>query len=308
MSDSRDIGYAILGLGFGVWSFFHGLGVLRKKRFIESIPTSTVRGLAIGLVELTGKAKKTKPLQSPLTGTECTFYRYTIERLESSGRSSRWVLISQGDSVFCPFCLDDSTGQVMVLPKGAEFVMPADYTFTTSMGSGLPDNLVNFMTKNGIQYTGLFGNFTLRFNEWYIKPDESVFVVGTAQKNSTQLDDHREALSDRLSEVRQNVQQASDLDLSKEVGIGIAGWKRAEANAEHGLLQEEIKSDPQDVAIDVIIAKGDSSEIFIVSDESQTEVVKSFSWKAFAGIWGGSALSLALLAYLLFRLGVWANF
>jgi E3 Ubiquitin ligase len=307
MTDSRDIGYALFGLGFGVWYFFHGLGVLRKKRFIESIPTSTVRGLAIGLVELNGKAKKTKTLKSPLTGTECTFYRYTVERYESSGRSGRWVLIAHGDSVFCPFCLDDSTGQIMVLPKGAEFVMPADYSFTTGLGSGLPDNLVNFMGQNGLQYKGLFGNYSLRFHEWYIKPDETVFVVGTAQKNTTQIDEHIENLSNRLDELKQNIGQTPELDLSKEAGVSMEGWKNAVANAEHGLLQEESKSNLQEDATDVIIAKGDQ-EIFIVSDESQTEVVKSFSWQAFAGIWGGSALSLALLAYLLFRLGVWARF
>jgi hypothetical protein len=257
MSESRDVGYAILGFGFGVWSFFHGLKVLQEKRLIESIPRSTVRGLAIGLVELTGKAKKTKTLQSPLTSTECTFYRYTVERYESSGRSGRWVLIAHGDSVFCPFCLDDTTGQVLVLAKGAEFVMPADYTFTTGLGKTLPDNLINFMEENGVQYKGLFGNYTMRFNEWYIKHDELVFVVGTAQKNTIQL--------------------------------------------------EEVQSNPQGDVSDVIITKGDG-QIFIVSDESQMDVVKGFSWQAFCGIWGGSALSLATLAYLLFRFGVWARF
>ena len=307
MSEGRDVGYAIFGFGFGVWSFFHGLKVMQEKRLIESIPRSTVRGLAIGLVELTGKAKKTQTLQSPLTGTECTFYRYTVERYESSGRSSRWVLIAHGDSVFCPFCLDDSTGQVLVLPKGAEFVMPADYTFTTGLGSGLPDNLINFMEKNGVQYKGLFGNYTLRFNEWYIRPDEPVFVVGTAQKNTTQLDEHREKLANRINELRQNFEQTPELDLSKEGGLGLEGWDKAVANAEHELLQEEIKSNPQDDASDVIVAKGDG-QIFIVSDESQTDVVKSFSWQSFCYIWGGAALSLATLAYLLFRFGVWARF
>lgn len=309
MSDSRDIGYAIFGVGFGVWYFFHGLGVLRKKRLIESIPTSTIRGLAIGLVELNGKAKKTKTLQAPLTGVECTFYRYTVERLESSGRSSKWVTIAQGDSVFSPFCLDDSTGQILVLPKGAEFVMPPDYSFTTSLGSGLPDNLVSFMEKSGLQYKGLFGNYTLRFHEWHILPDEPVFVVGTAQKNNTILDEHREELNKRLQDVKQFVQQPTDANLLDAGGFGIEGWKRAEANAEHELLQQEVGSNPrQDIEIDVIIAKGDDGQVFIVSDESQAEVFKSFSWQALCGIWGGSALSLALLAYLLFRLGVWAKF
>ncbi|MBF0504669.1 MAG: hypothetical protein HQL14_06150 [Candidatus Omnitrophica bacterium] len=307
MSEGRDVGYAIFGVGFGVWSFFHGFKVLREKRLIESIPTSTVRGLAIGLVELTGKAKKTKILQSPLTVTECTFYRYTVERYESSGRSGRWVMIAHGDSSFCPFCLEDNTGQIMVLPKGAEFVMPVNYEFTTGLGRTLPDSLVNFMESNGLQYRGLFGNYSLRFMEWYVKPDDTVFVLGTAQKNTTQLDDHRQALSSRLEELKQNIQPASELDLSKEGNIGPQGWSQAVASAEHGLLQEEIKSNFQDDASDVIIAKGDG-QIFIVSDESQTDVVKSFSWQAFCGIWGGAALSLALLAYLLFRFGVWARF
>lgn len=304
MSESRDIGYAIVGFGFGIWSFFHGFKVLSEKRLIESIPTSTVRGLAIGLVELTGKAKKTKILQSPLTKTECTFYRYTVERYESSGRSGRWVLIAHGDSALCPFCLDDSTGQIIVLPAGAEYVMPADYQFTTGLGKILPDNLINFMEENGLPYKGFFGNYTLRFNEWYIKSDETVFVVGTAQKNSTQLQEHREKLANRINELRQNFQQQSEHDSSREGEISIEGWNRAVANAEHELLQEEIKSDQES---DVIIAKGDG-QIFIVSDESQTEVVKGFSWQAFGGIWGGSALSLATLAYLLFRLGVWMRF
>ena len=255
MSDSRDIVYAMFGVGFGVWSFVRGLGTLQKKRFIESIPTSTVRGLAIGLVELSGKAKKTTPFVAPLSRTECAFYRYTIERYESSGRSGRWVLVAHGDSVFCPFCLDDSTGQILVLPQGAEFVMPPDFTYTTGLGRPIPENIMSFMEQNHVQFKALFGTYSMRFNEWYIKHDEEVFVVGTAQKRTTVKD-----------------------------------------------------ANPGDDQTDVIIAKGESAEIFIISDESQKQVVSTFSWQAFWGIWGGAALSLALLAYLLFRFGVWARF
>jgi len=251
---NKDIGYAFYGLIFGVYAFFHGLLVFRKKRLLESIPASTVRGLAMGLVELNGKAKKTKVLQSPLTGTECTFYRYTVERYESSGRSGRWVIIAKGDSVYCPFGLDDGTGQVLVMPNGAEFVMPADFTFTTGLSKTMPDNLVSFMENDGLKYKGLFGTYSLRFNEWYIKHDEPVFVAGTALKRSS---------------------------------------------------QEEVELNLQDGTLDVVIAKGDG-QVFIVSDESQKDVLKDFSWKALGGIWGGAILSLATLAYLLFRFGLWA--
>ncbi len=264
-NSGKDIGYAIFGFFFGIWAFFRGFKKLREKRMVENIPASTVRGLSMGLVELNGKAKSPKTFPSPLSGTDCLFYRYTVERYESSGKSGHWVTISQGDSSDCPFCLEDGTGQIIVLPKMAEFVMPVDYKFTTGLGSGLPENLVSFMDQNGLQYKTMFGNNTLRFNEWYLKPEEPVFVLGTAQKGE-----------DKLSEP------------------GVEGWRRHLAEDWQGT--------------DVIIAKGEPSDIYIVSDESQTQIVKDFSWQAFAGIWGGAALSLVLLAYLLFRFNLWSKF
>ena len=267
-NSNKDIGYAFYGLIFGIYSFFHGFVSFRKKRLIQDIPTSTVRSLAMGLVELNGKVKKTKTLVSPLTATECSFYRYTIERYESNGRSGMWVIIGKGDSSSCPFCLDDGTGQIMILPKEAEWVMPVDYQFQTGLGKKLPDNLVGFMEKNSLKYKALIGDYSLRFYEWYLKPDESVFVLGTAQQNSPQLYGPRETLSNSLDEVKTSGNDAAD----------------------------------------VIIAKGEKGQVFIVSDESQTQVVKSLSWQAFSGIWGGSALTLAALAYLLFRFGLWSRF
>ncbi|HNV24299.1 MAG TPA: hypothetical protein PKH98_05360, partial [Candidatus Omnitrophota bacterium] len=94
MPEDRSIGTALFLFGVGVFIFFGGFQSLRRKRKIENIPTSTIRGLALGLVELVGKAKKNKILhKSPLTKTDCDFYRYQIERYQSSGKSSRWVTI-----------------------------------------------------------------------------------------------------------------------------------------------------------------------------------------------------------------------
>jgi len=154
MSDNRDIGYAAVFLGSGVWSFFWGFMRLRRKRKIENIPTSTVRGLAMGLVELIGKAKKMSSIRSPLTATECVLYRYTVERYQKSGRSGHWVTIAQGDSFACPFWLEDGTGRVMILPQGAEFIMPVDFEFKTGFGKTLPDTLINFLEKNNMEPHG----------------------------------------------------------------------------------------------------------------------------------------------------------
>src|SRR3989338_7313172 len=101
MSNDRDIGYAAFGFGFGIWFFSRGFNRLRRKRLIENIPTSTVRGLAIGFVELVGKARRKNILKGPLSNSDCVLYRYSVERYEQRGKSSQWVTIAQGNSFQC---------------------------------------------------------------------------------------------------------------------------------------------------------------------------------------------------------------
>lgn len=308
MSYSRDVVYATFFCGFGIWSFFKGFMRLRRKRLIENTPTSTVRGLAMGLVELIGKTRKTKIFKSPLTGTECVFYRYTVERYRSSGRSGRWVVIARGDSNYCPFWLDDGTGKIIVFPQGAELIMPIDYQFATGLGKSLPCNLVDFMEANGISYRGILGNYSLRFKEWFLVPDETVYVLGTAKKTSDPLSGHKEKFMQRLAELKNNSQKMSEVDLNKDGSISEDEWGKAVNKVEQELLEEELQSSPQDDPIDVVIGNGDTGQVFIISDESQTQLTESLSWQAFLGVFGGAVLSLAMLAYLLFRLSAWTNF
>ncbi len=249
MSSGRDLGYAAVGFGFGIWSFFRGFTRLRRKRLIENTPTSTVRGLAMGLVELAGKTATSRMLASPLTKTSCAFFRYTVERYESSGRSGRWVMLSNGESDDCPFWLDDGTGKILVFPDGAELIMPVDYQFETGFGRTMPDPLVEFVQSNGLSSGGIFGGHALRFKEWFLVPDEAVYVLGTAHNTGQ-----------------------------------------------------------QDPSSSVMIGKGESGQVFIISDESQTQLLSRLSWQAFLGVCGGAALSLATLAYMLFRLHVGADF
>ena len=114
--------------------FFWGFTRLRRKRLIENIPTSTVRGMAMGLVELIGKARRLKTLRGPLSGFDCVAYRYLVERYEQRGKSGSWVTIAQGDSFYCPFWIDDGTGKVLVAPQAAELILKVSYEFKTGLG------------------------------------------------------------------------------------------------------------------------------------------------------------------------------
>lgn len=302
MSDNRDIGYAAFGFFFGIWSFFWGFKRLRRKRLIENIPTSTVRGLAMGLVEVKGKAKPTTALQSPLTKTKCVLYQYLIEEYRRSGKSGHWVKIASGNSFYCPFWLDDGTGKIMVLPSGTEIICPHDFRFVTGLGKTLPSNLIDFLDANAIRYRNWIGHRQLRFTEWYICEDEEVYVLGTAKKKEGAGISYKEKLTRRLGELKSSPEKMKDVDLNKDGKISIEEWDRVVKKLEQEALEEVIKSTSTENAADVIIGKGDVETMFMISDRSEKELVGRLWWESLLGIYGGAGLSLACLAYLLFRL------
>ena len=59
---------------------FRGFGLLRRKLLIQSVPSSTVRSAALGLVEVSGTATGPYSIISPLSETECYFYRAILPR------------------------------------------------------------------------------------------------------------------------------------------------------------------------------------------------------------------------------------
>ncbi|MBU0634362.1 MAG: E3 ubiquitin ligase family protein [Candidatus Omnitrophica bacterium] len=300
--DDRDIVFALFGFGFGIWSFFNGFKRLRRKRRIENVPTSTVRGLALGMVELTGKAKKTNNLVSPLTNTPCVYYRYLVQRYERRGKSSQWVTVARGDSVFSPFWLDDETGKIMVFPKGAEVILPKDYEFTTGWGKTLPNCIVEFMQQKGIRHKSLFGNHTMRFREWYICPEETVFVLGSARKMSNFMDEHKNKLIKKLQQLKNDPERMKEVDLNHDGEVSIEEWDLAVKKIEEKLLEEELKDADLENASDLMISFSEDEKLFLISDRSEKDLLKKLGWEAVLGIWGGAALTLAAFAYLLFRL------
>jgi hypothetical protein len=309
--DGRDIVYAVLLFGSGIYYFFKGFKRLQAKRLIENIPTSTVRGLAMGLVELGGRARNIRIFKSPLAEMECVFYRYTVEQYVSTGRSGYWKTIAQGDSYSCPFWLEDGTGIIMVDPREAELIMSPDYEFQTGFRKSLPDKLKGFMFNHGLPYEGFLGTYKLRFKEWFILPEEKVYVLGTAQKSDYPRN-YREQLTRRLEVVKATLlgaeisDSAGDVDSSGDSGK-IAGedeWKGSAAEVERRFLEEALSCPDQDDETDVVIGKGDQGQAFIISDKGQAQLGGTLcEWSGW-GVFGGAVLSIAAFAYLVFRIGL----
>jgi len=195
--------------GFGL--FVYGWMVSQRKRLIESIPTSTIRSLALGLVEISGQAHPEEDLLSaPFSGLPCVFYSYSVEEHVGSGKHARWETIAKGASGQS-FFVNDSTGQVLVTPFGAELILPDELTYRNDWLRELPPLAVAGLNRLGISTERWMGSKTLRCRETVIKQEEQVYVLGTAQErlceeehteNSARLyigksQDHEFIISDR---------------------------------------------------------------------------------------------------------------
>jgi hypothetical protein len=175
---------SLVALVFGLYSFMQGFKWLKRKRLIEDIPTSKIRSIAMGLVEVFGEVVPAKRiLKSPFSNNDCVYYKYTIEEYRTSGKSSRWIIVDDGEEGTY-FHLKDDTGSVLVDPKGAEVDIPLDSEFKSGFGTDPPEQVKQFLRSRGISFEGFLGvNKTMRFREYFIAPKDKLYIMGTAGDN-----------------------------------------------------------------------------------------------------------------------------
>ncbi|HEX4968898.1 MAG TPA: GIDE domain-containing protein [Nitrospiraceae bacterium] len=175
--------YLVAGTVGGFGLFIYGWMIRQRKRLIESIPTSTIRSLALGLVEISGQARpEGSLLSSPFNELPCVFYSYAVEEHVGSGKQARWETIAKGTSEQ-PFFVSDITGQVLVVPLGAELILPDERTSRSNWMGELPPSTTTGLNRLGISTERWMGSRTLRCRESFILPDEQVYVLGTAHEH-----------------------------------------------------------------------------------------------------------------------------
>ena len=108
---TQTIAFSIAFIIFGIVLLIWGLISFRVKRLIENIPTSKMRSIAMGLVEIYGEVVPSKDniLKSPFTNKDCVYYKYSIQELRSSGKNTYWATVDQGEE-HRVFYLKDETG------------------------------------------------------------------------------------------------------------------------------------------------------------------------------------------------------
>ncbi len=152
-----------LSLGFGFVALYFSFRAFRIRRKIEDTPTSKVRSIAMGLVEVMGRVTANETLTSPYSKKKCVYYSYTLEELRETktfdSAKKRWVkrrdwVMIRSETESRRFFIEDETGRVLVEPKGVE----------------VPD--VTCSTQGRFRHT-----------ERLILPDSVVYLLGTASEN-----------------------------------------------------------------------------------------------------------------------------
>lgn len=123
MSSHSDLDFALVfGFGAGIVWFFQGFRVYRKYRVLADTPEVPLRAVAMGLVEVHGKAQPLdgKLVTSPVSRTPCLFYKVNIERYHRNSKGGGSWRHYKTDEDGASFYLDDGTGRVLVDAHGAE--------------------------------------------------------------------------------------------------------------------------------------------------------------------------------------------
>lgn len=126
--------------GGGLYLFFKGFRVYWQFRVLRNTPLTAIRGLAMGLVRVYGRATGDEYLTSPLTRQPCYLYKLKIEKWEVAGKREYWAPWRR-DSDSVQFYLEDETGKVLVYPRGAE--LDLGQTAGTVIDGELPETLLS---------------------------------------------------------------------------------------------------------------------------------------------------------------------
>ena len=170
----------------GLSLFFGALKKINRDRLIENMPTSKIRSIAMGLVEVNGKVSKyNDTLIAPLSGEECVYCRFSITEWKR-GRKRSYPIELRSKEKGVLFNLDDGTGQILIDARGANLENISRYIDfdTTSDGDQITGHILNYCKKHNIELYRKNGSLKrIEFKETYIPIRQNLYIMGVASRN-----------------------------------------------------------------------------------------------------------------------------
>jgi E3 Ubiquitin ligase len=309
----------------GLYICFQGFQLLLLRHAPEHSSASTIRTASLGATEISGTASGPYTLSAPITGERCYLYQTTVWQQSKSARTQQWEMVTE-QTLHLPFFLEDSTGQLLVEPLGADVDLPADFhdeygPMSSSREGNIPPRISVFLARHGITL-----DRPTRVEERLIQPDTQVFIAGTLAENpgirvrpfSPPADDSqpnrlfrgstastprpeivRLAGGPAPSSTTQMTQQAKIAAALNRAGINkpeawdVAGVPFQREPSQGLALEENVQ--PEAVSgpeiPPLVLMKGPDDAPFAISGHSQPEPAPSPVGKSIAMFLGGAALT-----------------
>jgi hypothetical protein len=265
---------------FGGFLLVVGFVRLCRKRMIENLPSSRVRSVAMGLAELVGRVRQRTPVRAPLSGTLCSYFRYTIEK-ETGGKNRRWEVVERGESSE-PFWLEDDTGRILVQPAGADPILRTAFRETRRHG-------------------GVFST-RWRYTEQRLVDGQRIYVLGTVGRARDAARERQEALAGRLRDLKRDADRLRAFDADADGRIDGAEWGAAVASVKDDLLRDSLER-PRDPSEDVAIGKGGAEDTFVIADRGEASILNHLKLQVAIALFLGVIFTLVPAVSLLARAG-----
>jgi hypothetical protein len=264
--------------------FWGGLYCLRLKRRIENTPTSKIRSLALGMVELQGCARRNYALVAPMTHLPCVWYRVRRYRRD---RRNNWRLTSVTESGPVPFSLEDATGRVLVDPRGAS-------VRARTREEGRPGAL-------GLFSTGDTGD-DQKWIEEVIPEGTPLYVLGFAASRRARRPTLRERTIAGLRRLKADREALAAYDRDGDGRIDAGEWQAARADMETAALHESLAERRRGSLESVVVGRPRQRGLpFVVAaTESERKLTRNYGLLT-VPLFVGAALAAAWTAALVVR-------
>jgi len=274
----------------GIAALRAGYRALAHKRLIEDTPTALLRSAAQGSIEIAGIARlfDGERITAPLTGRECCWYRYSIERRQRDGKGrTRWTQVEKGVSPHL-FMLDDGTGTCAVDPDGADVIPSIRNAWRGN--SRIPPRLTArpgwFMRLHGHEY---------RYTEELLEIGKPLYALGfllTHGGAATPADISAETAARlrALKSDRAALLQRYDTDGDGE--IDTREWEAARRDAEAETRAAHADTASPTLAVDLLARPADRGQPFLLSAETESHLRRRHAAASLAWLTLGAGLAV----------------
>ncbi len=257
--------------------FWYAFYFLRMKRQMENTPTSKVRSVAMGMVEVKGEAVRRYALISPMSNTPCVFYRLTKYRRD---QKDQWRVSSISSSDNVPFLLEDDTGQIEINPAGC-------HVRAGSKQEGHPGQI------------GLMRGTRDDNHKWVeevVIDGTLLYVLGYASVKHSDGPTLVEQKIEALRELKLNPQKMEQFDHDGDGQISAEEWDTARAAVDEKVMRESLQNKQQRKKQEehIVIGKKKGRPLIITETHSEEHLTTRYLYYsiplfiAAAGTTGGA--------------------